>query len=647
MARKKRVLFQTDYTLAKTGFGRNARDIFEYLYKTGKYDLINFAVGSVDSQMGNEVGRTPWKTIPGVNAHQIEELKRNNDPKNWENIERMGGYGAFSLDRVVKEEKPDVFFGVQDIWGIDFSINSVWFNKITSVLWTTLDSLPILPKAVEIAPQVKNYWCWADFATQALHQLGHTHVKTVRGALNPNFFYRLPDKERLDLRKKFGIPEKAFIPGFVFRNQLRKSVPNLLQGYKTFRKNNPKAVARLYLHTCWAEGWDIPKLIEENEIPNQEIITTYICKNCRSFHVAPFTGHELNCPYCHAEKQQVTTHPSVGVSEEQLNQIYNLMDVYVHPFTSGGQEIPIQEAKLTELVTLVTKYSCGEDMCVPEAGSLPLAWAEYREPGTQFIKASTNPTDIARQLDQVFLMKDTTRRALGRKGREWVLENFSIDVIGKFLENFIDSAPFSTDEAFADNLTPRDPNAVIPEIANGEEWLITLYRDILKRDDVKKNDEGLKYWLSRLQANVPRPEIEKFFRQTAVQENAQLQTRGKDQFEGLLNADDKGRVLVVQPESAGDIFLLSSVFASIKRRYPDWTLYVATKPEYRDIVEGNPLVGKWLPYHPMMDNVLWLEGNNTHKGYFNIAYHPYVQTQKTFTYTHNGLDTLDFDIHTK
>ena len=39
------------------------------------------------------------------------------------------------------------------------------------------------------------------------------------------------------------------------------------------------------------------------------------------------------------------------------------MDVYCHPFTSGGMEIPIFEAKLTELVTLVTNYSCGEDSC--------------------------------------------------------------------------------------------------------------------------------------------------------------------------------------------------------------------------------------------------------------------------------------------
>ena len=80
------------------------------------------------------------------------------------------------------------------------------------------------------------------------------------------------------------------------------------------------------------------------------------------------------------------------------------MDVYCHPFTSGGQEIPIQEAKLTELITLATDYSCGEDYCHEDSGGLPLSWAEYREPGTQFIKASTYPESIYEQLIKVYLI---------------------------------------------------------------------------------------------------------------------------------------------------------------------------------------------------------------------------------------------------
>jgi glycosyltransferase involved in cell wall biosynthesis len=638
---KLKVFIHTDFTLAKTGFGRNARAIFEYLYRTGKYDLVNFAVGSVDVQIGDASARTPWKTIASVNAQNLENIKRQNDPRQWENIERMAGYGAFELDQAVKNEKPDVFIAVQDIWGIDFAVDKCWFSKIPCALWTTLDSLPILPKAIELAPKIKHYWSWADFATKALHKEGHGHVKTVRGAVDDAPFFRLSEHKRKELRRSFGIPDNTFIVGFVFRNQLRKSVPNLLQGFKIFKQNNPKLNTKLLLHTSWIEGWDIPKLMKESGIAPEEVLTTYVCRHCRSYRVQPFKTNDENCAHCGAEKQLTTTHPSIGVSEAQLNEVYNLMDVYCHPFTSGGQEIPIQEAKLTELVTLVTNYSCGEDSCQPEAGSLPLEWAEYREPGTQFIKASTYPSDIAKQLNKVLNMKEATRREIGKKARQWVLDNFSVKVIGKFLEDWIDQAAKATPDAFEDTNKVKDPYNQIPNITDDAEWILYMYKNILKMEIDREND-GFKHWMLRMSQGLSRQEVEKYFRQVAFSEN-QKNNVNQVSFDSFLNKDDKGRVILVQPESAGDIFLLSAIFKSIKERYPDWTFYVATKPEYKDLVVANPYVDKWLEYNPMMDNLIWLEGNNTHNGYFNVAYLPYVMTQRVLSYLHNGQDKMDYN----
>lgn len=635
------VFIHTDFTLAKTGFGRNARAIFEYLYATGKYNLVNFAVGSVDVQLGDPNSRTPWKTIATINAQNLDNIKKQNDPRAWDNIERMAGYGAFELDQAVKREKPDVFIAVQDIWGIDFAVDKCWFDKIPCALWTTLDSLPILPKAVELAPKVKNYWSWADFATKALHKLGHTHVKTIRGAIDCKPFFRLSDHKRAELRRKFGIADNTYVVGFVFRNQLRKSVPNLLQGFKMFKNQNPKLQTKLLLHTAWFEGWDIPKLMAENDIGSEEILTTYVCKNCRNYHVRPFSGNDLDCPHCGTQKAFTTTHPSHGVSENALNEVFNLMDVYCHPFTSGGQEIPIQEAKLTELITLVTNYSCGEDSCQPEAGSLPLGWAEYREPGTQFIKASTYPSEICKQLQKVLTMKEPARREMGKKARQWVLDNFSVDVIGKVLEQWIDQASKAKDEMFIDaSQEPRDPFFNVPLIEDNSDWLISMYHNILKMR-IDKNNDGLKYWLGQLANGMPRQQIEQYFRHVAQKENAQNQ-QTQVSFDAFLNPQDKGRVIMVLPESAGDIFLATALFKSIKLRYPDWAFYVATKPEYRDILQGNPYVDKWLEYNPMMDNLQWLEGANNHDGYFNVAYLPHVLTQRVICYRHNGQDKSDY-----
>ena len=81
---------------------------------------------------------------------------------------------------------------------------------------------------------------------------------------------------------------------------MRKSVPNLLEGFSLFKKNNPKAKnSKLLLHTNFAEGWDIHKIAKEYNVELNDILTTYICQNCREYKISPFTKQNLNCDFCY------------------------------------------------------------------------------------------------------------------------------------------------------------------------------------------------------------------------------------------------------------------------------------------------------------------------------------------------------------
>lgn len=635
--RKKRVLIQTDFSLAKTGFGRNAKAIFKYLFNTGKYDLVHYCCGMNWSNMEHK--KLPWKSIGSLPDDQRELEQLNRDPY----AARQASYGAYLLDKVIEQEKPDIYIAIQDIWGVDFAIEKPWFKNISSAIWTTLDSLPILDSAIKNASKIKNYWIWSDFATKELHRLGHRHVKTVHGALEENHFYRLSDFDRKKLRNQYNIPQDAFIIGFVFRNQLRKSVPNLLEGYALWKKQNPNIKNTfLLLHTHWQEGWNIHKLAAEYNINFNEILTTYICKNCKNYEIKPFHGPEVDCRFCGSQKSQITTGVGLGVSENQLNEIYNLMDVYCHPFTSGGQEIPIQEAKLTELITLVTNYSCGEEMCESNANSLPLDWAEYREHGTEFKKASTLPTSIAEQLNAVYNMPKDKRILMGKKARDWTIKNYSIKNIGKFLEDFFDQCPFIDWDNIEISPKEKDPYFQVPDIKDHGEWIKFLYANILKRPEVDENDDGYKYWMNELGRGMQRIDIENYFRQVAAQEN---QKNRKIEFEEILDSDDKGkRILYVMPESDSDLFLSTALFKSIKDTYPEYNLYVATKPEMQNLLEGNPYVKKIIPYFPQMDNLTWLEGAGDHSGYFEIAFLPYLGTQRAVSFLHNGKSKINYKL---
>lgn len=644
--RKKKVIVHSNHSKSKSGFGRHVKALLTYLHKTGKYDLVEYCTGI--NWSGESLKKMPWPafgTLPDSNA-EWQQIMQGLNQHDQQIRGRDVSYGSYNIDRIIKEQKPDVYIGVEDIWAFNGYFDRKWWNKIHSVVHTTLDSLPILPDAISAAEKVKNYYVWAKFAEDAMKKLGHNHVKTIHGAIETEKFYRLSDITRSELRRKHNIPPDAFVIGFVFRNQLRKSVVKLLQGFKTFCDQNPTSKAYLLLHTHWVEGWNIPERMKELGIDPSRVLTTYVCKNCKQYEVKPYQlpasewkktrinvglGQNIGCKYCGEKNSQVTANVTDGVTEEQLNEVYNLMDVYCHPFTSGGQEIPIQEAKLTELITLVTNYSCGEEYCTPESGGIALDWEEYREPGTEFIKASTFASSIAKNLKKVWEMKPAKRKEIGVQARKFVIDECDIASIGKKFEQIIDNAPFSDwDWDFSE--PPKDPNYVPPPIDDTKEWLKDIYRNIL-RMYVKDDDEGLAYWMKELSENKQNREgVLHYFRNVAFQDN---QKNTKMDFADVFDKNGKKRVLLVIKESFGDCFLVSALFKSLKEQYPDHDLYVGVQQQFAEMFLGNPYIHKVLPYHPIMENELAMIGQAGTPKYVDVFMHPAIGSQRHLNYLSN------------
>jgi glycosyltransferase involved in cell wall biosynthesis len=636
--RKKKLLFHSNFHNAFTGFGKNCKNVLSYLFKTGKYEIVEFATG-VKEDSGESL-TTPWKVIGAIPADQEVINQWNGDPQK----QRALGYGAALIDQVIQSEKPDVYIGAEDIWAFNKYTDKPWWNKTTCAIWTTLDSLPILKDAVENAPKIQNYFVWASFAEKELHRLGFNHVKTLRGSIETKDFFPLGDNNKRNLRNRFSINDEDLVIGFVFRNQLRKSVPNLLDGFKMFIDSNPSLKPKLLLHTNWSEGWNIPSLIKEKGIDPSAILTTYICPKCGEYEVKSFSGQNLDCKFCKSKKSQITTNVKNGISEKQLNEVYNLMNVYCHPFTSGGQEIPVQEAKLTELVTLVTNYSCGEDLCTEESGGLPLEWSEYREPGTQFIKATTNPKSIFNQLKYFCSFSDKEKKDMGVRARDWTLANFSKEIIGSKVESFIDNSPFC-DFDFDIKFVDRNPSYNPPSINNNTEWLLNIYNNIL-RMSVTPEDSGLQGWLKSLESGMDRNQILSFFKDTARKENEAYYRKGDLGISNLIDDNKLKRLVIVMPKSIGDVFLTTSLLPSISKTYPDYAIYFCTEPVHFPILDGNPYVHKCIEYHPKFDDLLFLEGSGDNPGFFDIAFLPHIGTQKIFNYQHNGEDKIQFDLCT-
>jgi len=642
--RKKKIVWHSNHSSARTGLGRNSKPLLKYLVSLDKYDIVEYAAGISWSNPALRNKAWPsFGTLPDDTAAWNRLQKEDNTQS------KLVNYGSQFIDKIIREQKPDIYIGSEDIWSFWNYQHKLWWPKINTVIHTTLDSIPIFDVALKMEERTTRFFTWSIFAKNEMNKLGHKKVECIHGILEDDKFFKLSKEQRKKLRKQNNITEKAFIIGFVFRNQLRKSVPNLLEGFQKFIKENPDANPYLLLHTHWhvsmekgEASWDIVRLIKDTKVDPNRVLTTYYCPYCKNQKVQPFTKLEENCPFCGQEKGLKNASYLISVSEKQLNEVYNLMDVYVHPFTSGGQELPCQESKLTELVTLVTDYACGSEMSGEGTGGFSLTWDKYFEQTTNFIKASTNADDIAKKLEMVYKMPQEEKERLGKIARDFVVKNYSTEVIGRQWETLIDELPL-IDWDFDFTEPPKNPDYEPKNIQDDREWVIDLYKGIFNIW-VYKDDSGLNDIIDKMKEGMSREEVLKRLKQNVLTQ--EQQTKSQVSFESLLGDEGKeNRILLIQPESIGDIFMVTSLFESLKELYPDKNLYFACKEQYRSLVDGNPYVYKWLPYISNMDSLVWLEGFKEHPGFFEVALLPFIGTQKHLNYLHGGdKDNIAFNL---
>jgi glycosyltransferase involved in cell wall biosynthesis len=623
--KQKTILFHSGWSKLKTGFSINAKNVLTYLFKTGKYRIVEYGAGGI-TYNDERCKDMPWECY-GTMPNDRNEIAHLQDPGQ----QRMVHYGSWNIDKVIAEVKPDVYIGAEDCWGFADYQNKPWWGKFPCAIWTTLDSLPILEQAYQQAEKTPNYWVWASFAEKAMRERA-PHVKTLHGMFNLDSFKPMVDESKARLKAQFGLQDTTIF-GFVFRNQLRKLVGAMLEGFADFKKSNPKVKAKLLLHTNFSEGWDIPRFMKEFNLAQDDVLTTYLCRKCRNVYIFPFVGNGVDCRICNEKGAAGNATIGDGVTEEQLNYIYNAMDAYIHPMTSGGLEMPIVEAMFCGLPVATVGYSCGTEF-TNQKFVYPLQYSTYREFNSGFIKSSPHPLSIKAFMEKV-VRNPKQYKEYGMQGAKWAREEFDPKKVGKFLEDFIDNSSCSYDFDFTNQR--KDDTYPFKEIPDETEWLKDLYKNILKMD-LDTHHKDIQHWLGRMRDGVSRQQVYEYFIMVARKENSENQ---KVDIKSLFKDTGRRKMVYVIPGSIGDCVVSLNVIKQLKEDYPEYDIYVCTQQQYNEVFL--PFVGELIdgliPYvGPIMDQFKFWEGGGDNSGLVDIAWLPFIQTQRISNYTHNGLD---------
>jgi len=352
IAKKFTILVCTDGPQITTGFGRVCYELVTKWLETGKYRIVCMAM--------NDRG----------DYHPLRQLSKDLIIEPLPFIEQ-DAYGIGKFPELLRKYDPDIVFALNDLWVLTGdertpNMDHWMFKSIKSykpylplVVYFPVDGHPWDQKWVAATNYMDYAVTFTDYGKKILERtpgINKNKIKTIYHGHSSDIFFPISEKEKLEQRTKMGFEENSFVIGMVARNQPRKHIPGLMEAFKMFsdgyvvcsecsRYRNIDVSseceycgaeeyiegkdgisnAKLYLHMNAIDmrGYKIPRMQRVFKVTNA---------------VMPVNHDVAN-----------------GVPIDELNRIYNSLDVLVNPAISGGYELAPAEAMSAGTPIVVTR----------------------------------------------------------------------------------------------------------------------------------------------------------------------------------------------------------------------------------------------------------------------------------------------------
>ncbi len=305
----------------------------------------------------------------------------------------------------IRELKPDIFAVLLDTFMLYPSYLQTDFAPAKTLFYFPSDGGKFPLKCEEILKKCQYPVAMSKYGQRQLIEEYGIKTDYIPHAVDTKNYFPLPIEERKKLRQKWGIDDK-FVVGCVYRNQGRKMSDRQLKAFAKFAKINQDAV--FFLHTDpydVAAVFDTIELVKELGLENRVI----------------FSGMFFN----------------KGFTYKEMNDIYNLMDVYFMSTSGEGFGIPIIEASACGIPTAITDCTTTHELLIEDGVcGIPIKvitdmvgnWNVDR-----FLMDIDHGAKVLQQLHDDHQL----RKTLGEVGREKILKYYSWDVVNKQWDKLI------------------------------------------------------------------------------------------------------------------------------------------------------------------------------------------------------------------
>lgn len=476
MSTKKRILFCTESSNIKSGYGNYTRSILERLFATNKYEIAELSCYHTTDLPKNK----PWKIYPNAVGK--------NDPRFPQyNSSISNSFGQWRFDIVAAHFKPDVVIDFRDIFMTTFERTSVFRNKFHWILAPTIDSFPIRQEWVDLIKNCDTLLTHTKWAMDKIYELYKIKAKgVVRDSIDTSNFRPL---NKISCRNELGLPIDAFLIGSVMRNQKRKLIPDLFRILSELNHKDALSSIYLYMHTSYPEsmGWDIPDLLLEHQIFDF-VFFTYVCKKCGHWKPMRWKGPVTTCNKC-SEKKMSLASVSNGIQDKDLCKIYNTFDIYLQYAVCEGFGIPPLESAACGVPFMTVDHGAMSELADDIGGYKVPVSCIFRDQDNNSDRVYPNNTKCVDMLQKYMCLSLSEKLSISEKSLKLLKEQHSWDYTAKEFERIIDDIADQDDSRWKsiEDSHFEAINKSVGKIENNRDFVYAIIDNILEEPALKSS----------------------------------------------------------------------------------------------------------------------------------------------------------------
>lgn len=409
---KTRVLICSDDARSDSGFGRVTREIGARLMQTGKYEIWQHAWFSKDLDRP-----IPFDRI-------VPTMRDKNAAGIWffppEDV-----YGSVTFHEIIPVFRPHVVLGIGNVDMLHAPRTSPTRGSYRFIMYHPIDG-PLLIEDFwkEAYSQVDRlvFFCpWA--AETAREYVDIPQADVIPHGVNSKIFYPLPERERMKLKKATFGDSKAFVLGYAGRNTIRKRADIFI------------TVAGMTRH-----GWTLGKDMK-GEWTHPPIKNLHVLMHCK---LEDKMGPDLT-KIIHGMDIKDVLHVTdglnigQGVPNEELNKIYNTMDVFFSPGVEGWG-LCVLEAMAAGVPVITVDGSAVPDWAGDACMKVdPVAWVSADSGCVRPIPDLVQAADYVREVATSEKLRKILSKEAVKKAK-----TYNWDTIAKQFEKIIDEEAVKT-----------------------------------------------------------------------------------------------------------------------------------------------------------------------------------------------------------